>query len=682
MRAAAATSAGRTTISAPQPPPARHRRGAGRRRRPDRRAPRGATLLQRMRRPAVREQGGRRCTRARSEFGPRALGHRSILGDPRHGDVATGSTRASSSANGSGRSRRSCCSSSAERLLRHPPALAVHAVRRAGARRGGDADPGRHPRRLHRAAADRRRSTTTRCCARCCRRSRRAPAFRCCSTPRSTARTSRSSRPRQRRSSLVPAHAAARAGDAAVPRAQARRAGAARNDPRLSRARRACAGRAADRLHVATDSAALSRRLPPLVRRLRADAPDRTGWRGSTRAEARRRPTTGTGRRIASTSRLTGRRASMSRTWRSRASRCRSRSRWTARRRCSSCAAAAAAAALQAAAGDLPRLQLHRRRLLLRPSAALDRAARRGARLRCGGRAAASAARPGARADHYDTSSPRQTFAHWDARFIRWLAQQRLRRRVLHRPRPARRSRAAAAATGCCCQRRPRRILERGDARRGRRASSPAAATSPSSRANLCWWRIHLVDDGTAMVCHQGGPRGALDHWWPPSGAGAARRRADRRQLPPRRRLVGRPARAPSGFIVQQPVALGCSKAPGWQRGDALRRNTRAAAGRLRMRRRAARGRGRQRRVASRCRPGADEERHAGRLHACSRSGRSMRAGRNCRRAKATRPAPGCMRRPSASTSAAAPCSPPARPTGPRCWRTAATRWSTASRAT
>jgi hypothetical protein len=38
--------------------------------------------------------------------------------------------------------------------------------------------------------------------------------------------------------------------------------------------------------------------------------------------------------------------------------------------------------------------------------------------------------------------------------------------------------------------------------------------------ANVCWWRIHVVDAGTAIVCHQGGPRGALDHWWPATGAG------------------------------------------------------------------------------------------------------------------------------------------------------------------
>src|SRR5690606_30979339 len=29
----------------------------------------------------------------------------------------------------------------------------------------------------------------------------------------------------------------------------------------------------------------------------------------------------------------------------------------------------------------------------------------------------------------------------------------------------------------------------------------------------------HVIDGGGALVCHQGGPRGAFDHWWPETGA-------------------------------------------------------------------------------------------------------------------------------------------------------------------
>jgi hypothetical protein len=70
--------------------------------------------------------------------------------------------------------------------------------------------------------------------------------------------------------------------------------------------------------------------------------------------------------------------------------------------------------------------------------------------------------------------------------------------------------------------------------------------------ANLCWWRIHLVDEARAMVCHQGGPQGALDHWWPESGVHR-----------PEDSLTGVSyrhgggwwdgPRATQGFIVQQP---------------------------------------------------------------------------------------------------------------------------------
>jgi hypothetical protein len=120
-------------------------------------------------------------------------------------------------------------------------------------------------------------------------------------------------------------------------------------------------------------------------------------------------------------------------------------------------------------------------------------------------------------ADHYDSSSARQTFAHWDAPFIRWLE------RGGHRP---------DYCTDFDLHRDP-------DWLRGRRlllnvghdeywsSAMRDAVESFAARggnvaffgANVCWWRIHVVDDGAAIVCHQGGPQGALDHWWPRSGA-------------------------------------------------------------------------------------------------------------------------------------------------------------------
>jgi hypothetical protein len=70
------------------------------------------------------------------------------------------------------------------------------------------------------------------------------------------------------------------------------------------------------------------------------------------------------------------------------------------------------------------------------------------------------------------------------------------------------------------------------------------------------------------MVCHQGGPRGALDHWWPPSGAAR-----------PEDMLCGVSyrhgggwwdgPRDTAGFIVQQPGSLGFA-GTGLRRGDAF----------------------------------------------------------------------------------------------------------------
>ena len=120
--------------------------------------------------------------------------------------------------------------------------------------------------------------------------------------------------------------------------------------------------------------------------------------------------------------------------------------------------------------------------------------------------------------DHYDTSSPRQTFAHWDARVIRWLLRNGYAPEFctdldLHAD-PALSSRY-------------RLLLSVGhdeywtEATRNRMEDYVAGGGNLAFfGANLCWWRIHLVDDGAAMVCHQGGPHGALDHWWPPTGAG------------------------------------------------------------------------------------------------------------------------------------------------------------------
>jgi hypothetical protein len=120
--------------------------------------------------------------------------------------------------------------------------------------------------------------------------------------------------------------------------------------------------------------------------------------------------------------------------------------------------------------------------------------------------------------DHYDAGSPRQTFAHWDARFIRWLARSGY---------------AADFCTDLDIHADPelllgyRLLVSAGHdeywseaMRDGVESFVECGGNFALFAANVCWWRIHLVDGGAAMVCHQGGPRGARDHWWPASGAG------------------------------------------------------------------------------------------------------------------------------------------------------------------
>jgi hypothetical protein len=118
--------------------------------------------------------------------------------------------------------------------------------------------------------------------------------------------------------------------------------------------------------------------------------------------------------------------------------------------------------------------------------------------------------------DHYNERSPRQTFAHWDAPFIRWLLRNGY---------------AAEFCTDFDIHEDPllcvryRLLLSVGhdeywtETTRERVEDFIAGGGNLAFfGANVCWWRIHLVDGGSAMVCHQGGPRGALDHWWPQTG--------------------------------------------------------------------------------------------------------------------------------------------------------------------
>lgn len=120
--------------------------------------------------------------------------------------------------------------------------------------------------------------------------------------------------------------------------------------------------------------------------------------------------------------------------------------------------------------------------------------------------------------DHYESRTTRQTFGHWDARFIGWLMRNGYRPDFctdldIHHD--------AAVCEGY------RLILSVGhdeywsETTRDRIEDFVGGGGNAAFfGANLCWWRVHLVDDGKALVCHQGGPQGARDHWWPRTGAG------------------------------------------------------------------------------------------------------------------------------------------------------------------
>lgn len=120
--------------------------------------------------------------------------------------------------------------------------------------------------------------------------------------------------------------------------------------------------------------------------------------------------------------------------------------------------------------------------------------------------------------DYYDPGSPRQTFAHWDAPFIAWLTRNGF---------------TPEFCTGLDLGERPgmlercRLLLSAGHDEYWSEPERNAVESYIENGGNVaifggntCWWRIRPIDNVAAMVCHQGGPHGALDHWWPDSGAG------------------------------------------------------------------------------------------------------------------------------------------------------------------
>ncbi|MGI4717009.1 MAG: N,N-dimethylformamidase beta subunit family domain-containing protein [Janthinobacterium lividum] len=216
--------------------------------------------------------------------------------------------------------------------------------------------------------------------------------------------------------------------------------------------------------------------------------------------------------------------------------------------------------------------------------------------------------------NHYDCGSARQTFAHWDARFIRWMARHGYAADFctdldLHAEPALLQDYRLLVSVGHdeYCTERTRDAVEGFVSDGGNLAFFGA---------NLCWWRPARPDPSRGRCRGHGLPPGQQARRPGPLVAGQRRRasgrRAQRRQLPSRRRLVGWPARHPR---LPGPAAgaLGVCR-----HGPRARRRVRArylaAAGRVRMRWRTGRPRraGRRRRAVGLAR----RSRHARRLPA------------------------------------------------------------------
>lgn len=172
--------------------------------------------------------------------------------------------------------------------------------------------------------------------------------------------------------------------------------------------------------------------------------------------------------------------------------------------------------------------------------------------------------------DYYDMSSPRQTFAHWDARFIRWLLRNGYT--------PEFCTDLDIHTDPDLCD--PYHLLLSvghdeywSETIRDRTEDFVSKGGNVAFfGANLCWWRIHIAGDGTAMLCHQGGPRGAFDHWWPQTGVGR-----------PEDALTGVSyrngggwwdgPRDTGGYVVQDPEHWAFA-GTGLRRGESFGRNT------------------------------------------------------------------------------------------------------------
>ena len=125
--------------------------------------------------------------------------------------------------------------------------------------------------------------------------------------------------------------------------------------------------------------------------------------------------------------------------------------------------------------------------------------------------------------DAHDPRTPRQTFAHWDAPFIRWFEAAGFSADYctdldLHEPSRLSDGYRLLVSAGHDEYWSPR-------TRRNATAFRERGGNLAVFGANTCWWRVAVTDDGTALRCAKYPPgvpaggdadqrRDAPDHWW------------------------------------------------------------------------------------------------------------------------------------------------------------------------
>ncbi|QEU95903.1 N,N-dimethylformamidase beta subunit family domain-containing protein [Streptomyces kanamyceticus] len=126
--------------------------------------------------------------------------------------------------------------------------------------------------------------------------------------------------------------------------------------------------------------------------------------------------------------------------------------------------------------------------------------------------------------DPYDPHSPRQTFAHWDARFIAWMEQNGFEADFctdldLHEGRHLDHGHRLLLSAG-------HDEYWTAETRSRITAFRDAGGNIANFGANTCWWRVRLTDEATALACDKFPPaavqhgvdpdsaHGCPDHWW------------------------------------------------------------------------------------------------------------------------------------------------------------------------